>query len=341
MKVLLVGSPQAGQQQLFSLLSGMELGQIQQKPLDVHQGNASVLDPKVAKLAELYQPKKTTYARIDYCLLPDFNMAGPSKELLTAQIRNADELCWIARSDTAETDIANFLSELVVLDLILAEKRLENLKKESKKKADVNRESETKLMEKCKGALEEEKPLRQLDFTAEEKKLLQTYQFVSLKPIILVVNVPEDKIHDEAIADNIQHQFSCPTIQVSAEIEQEISQLAEEDRAAFAEEMGIKESALAKMARLAFWGLGLISFFTVGEDEVRAWPVRRGSSAPEAAGVIHSDLTKGFVRAEMFKYEELIALGSEKALKEAGKFHLKGKDYIVEDADILSFRSGV
>jgi ribosome-binding ATPase YchF (GTP1/OBG family) len=202
-------------------------------------------------------------------------------------------------------------------------------------------EKEKGLMERCKAQLEDELPIRQLNASDEELKQLRTYQFLSMKPLILVVNVPEDRINDLSLMEEISREFSLPAVQISAEIEQEISNLEEKDRAEFMKEMGITESALDKMTTLAFSGLGLISFFTVGEDEVRAWPVRKGSSAPEAGSTIHSDIEKGFVRAEMFKYDELISAGSEAKLKEQGKFHLKGKDYIVEDGDILSFRFNV
>ncbi len=341
MKVTVLGSPQAGQQQLFSLLTGIVLQTIQERPLEVQTGICEVKDGRVTKLIQLYNPKKSTYARIEYLLLPDFNLQGPAKLSIFKQIKNADELCWVSRYDGAESDIASFISELVIQDLMLVEKRLQTIAKDQKRKFSEQKEKEKQLMEQCKKALEEENPLQKMSFTDEQTKLLKTYQFLTMKPIVLVINVPEDKIKDQAIAKQIGEKFSFPCVCLSVELEQEISGLDQADRASFMKEMGIDEPAIDKMTQLTFSGLGLISFFTVGEDEVRAWPVRKGALAPEAGSVIHSDIEKGFVRAEMCKYDDLIVAGSEAKLKELGKHSLKGKDYLVEDGDVLSFRFNV
>lgn len=341
MKIVIVGLPQAGQQQLFSLLTGIPLESFQQKSLEVQQGICPVKDPRITRLVEMYKPKKTTYARIEYLLLPDFNLQGPAKATIFSQLKNADELCFVCRSETKENDIASFLSELVINDLMFVEKRLENIAKNQKKKFAEQAEKEKQLMEKCQQQLEQEKPLQLLEFNEQDLALVKTCQLLTMKPVILVLNVAEDQINDTSLSQGIVDKFAYPTIQVSAELEQEISQLDEGDRPAFMKEMGIEESALDKMNRQAFASLGLISFFTVGEDEVRAWPVRKGSTAPEAGSVIHTDIAKGFVRAEQFTYDDLIALGSEAKIKEQGKFSLKGRDYIVQDGDVLSFRFNV
>jgi ribosome-binding ATPase YchF (GTP1/OBG family) len=341
MKIAIIGLPQAGQQQLFSLLTNIPLDTVQQRPLEVQQGICKVIDPRVTKLSELYAPKKTTYAFIEYLLLPDFNLAGPAKVSIFTQLKNSDEICWVTRADNAETDIRSFISELVIADMLLAEKRLENIAKEQKKKFAAEREKEKTLMEKCKAQLDAEKPVSELSFSDEDQKILRAYQFLTMKPLILVVNVPENSARETATVEKIGRIFPYPAVQLSAEIEQELNGLEEADRKELMKEMGINEPAINKMNRMAFTGLGLISFFTVGEDEVRAWPVKKGSSAPAAGSTIHSDIEKGFVRAEMFKYEELLSAGSEAKLKELGKFQLKGRDYIVEDADILSFRFNV
>ncbi len=338
MKVTLVGLPQAGQQQLFSILTGLALDTIQQKPLEIQQGICQVRDGRVTALKDLFNPKKTTYARIEYLLMPDFNLQGPAKAAILTQLKNADELCYIARAATAAEAVNDFLAELVINDLLLVDKRLETIARDKKNKASDQLTKEKKLMELCKKQLEEEKPLQKFEFDEEQRKILRAYQFLTLKPLILAVNVPEDKINDGSIVQDLAHGLPYPCVQLSVELEQEISNLDEADGQAFMKEMGIEESAVDKMTRLAFAGLGLISFFTVGEDEVRAWPVRQGALAPEAGSVIHSDIARGFVRAEMCKYADLIAAGSEVKLKEQGKYHLKGKDYKVEDGDILSFR---
>jgi len=341
MKISILGLPQAGQQQLFSLLTGISLETIQLKPLEVQQGICEVRDPRITKFSEIYKPKKTTYARIEYLLLPDFNLQGPAKASIFTQLRNADELCYIVRAENAESDIANFISELIISDLMLTEKRLDTIAKDQKKKFAEQREKEKVLIEQCKAHLDQEKPVRTLEFSEEQKKILSAYQLLTMKPIILAINVPEDQLKDQSITQKIADKFQLPTIQLCAELEEEINRLDVSDRAAFMQEVGIEESALNKMSRLAFAELGLISFFTVGEDEVRAWPIRKGASAAEAGGTIHSDIAKGFVRAEMMSCTDLIAAGSEAKLKEQGKFHLKGRDYIVEDGDVLSFRFNV
>jgi len=341
MKIDILGLPQAGQQELFGILTGVALDQLRQRMMEVQLGACDVKDPRIAKLTAMYKPKKTTYTKIEYSLLPDFTTQGPTKTLIFNELKNADEICWVVRAETAEGDIANFSSELIINDLLLVEKRLENIIRELKSKQSEERLKEKALMEQFKQHLDQEKPLSALTLTDDQKKLLRAYQFLSLKPVVLVINVPEDKIKDDSIAKTIRHKYPYPCVQLSAGLEAEISQLGEGERGEFMKEMGITEPAVDKMNRLAYEGLGLISFFTVGEDEVRAWPVRKGASAAEAGAVIHTDIAKGFVRAEHFTYSDLIALGSEAKIKEAGKFSLKGRDYIVEDGDILSFRFNV
>ncbi|MBI5399087.1 DUF933 domain-containing protein [Candidatus Saganbacteria bacterium] len=161
------------------------------------------------------------------------------------------------------------------------------------------------------------------------------------KPLVVVVNTSADAAQEAALVEKLRKQLHCPVLAVNAGLEAEILQLPANEQVEYLKSLGIDEPALVKMNRLTFEGLGLISFFTVGEDEVRAWPIRRGAAAPEAGGAIHTDIAKGFVRAELIKYDDLINLGSEAKVKEAGKFSLKGKDYIVEDSDILNFRFNI
>ncbi len=328
MKTAIIGSPQAGQQELFCLLTQIDLDMVRQKPLDVHLGICEVKDPRIDQLVKIFNPKKITYARIEYMLLPGFNLK---------QMKNADEICWVTLLENAEADIANFVAEMIISDLMLIEKRLENIAKDQKRKFDQQREKEKQFMELCKKQLDQEKSLSLLSFSPEQAKEIKTYQFLTMKPIIIVVNVPEDKINDSAITENIIY----PSVQLSIGLESEINQLDPADRGAFMQEMGIDQPAVEKMSIMAYEGLGLISFFTVGEDEVRAWTIRKNSTAAQAGGAIHSDIEKGFVRAEMCCYQDLLAAGSEAKLKEKGKYHLKGRDYIVQDGDVLAFRFNV
>lgn len=339
MKITIVGLPQAGQQELFSILTNIPLENIKERPMEVQQGVCEVKDPRITTLFEMYKPKKTTYARIDYTLIPDFNLTGPTKDLIFTQLKNADEICFVARAETAEHDVKNFISELMLYDLMLVEKRLDSGSKENRKKPIDPKEKA--LMELCKKELEQGKPLVMDGLLEESRKLLTAYQFFTIKPVFIVINMPETDIKDETVSKKISSLSPYPSIRLSVTLERELTELNEKDRAELMIELGIEEPAVNKMTRIAYKELGLISFFTVGEDEVRAWSIERSSSAPEAGRAIHSDIEKGFVRAEMFKYDDLIAAGSEAKLKETGKFLLKGRDYIVEDGDILNFRFNV
>jgi len=341
MKITIIGLAQAGQQELFSLLTGIPLETIRLKPLEVHQGICEVKDPRITKLSEMYKPKKTTYARIEYQLMPDFSLTGPTKDLIFTQLKNADEICFVTHEATAEKDVKNFISELILFDMMLAEKRLDSIAKDQRKKFSDVKEKEKELMETFKHQLESEEPLRKLSLSLDLARAAETYQFFTMKPVFIVANVSEDRIKDTTIAKTISSLTSYPCVQLSAEIEQEIGKFNEEERSEFMKDMGITEPAIVKMTIVAYAELGLISFFTVGEDEVRAWTIKKGATAPEAGKTIHSDIQKGFVRAEMFKYNDLLAAASEARLKETGKFHLKGKDYVVEDGDILNFRFNV
>lgn len=334
MKIVITGLPQAGQQELFSIISGQDIEQIRQKPMEAQTGASDVKDPRITKLVEIFNPKKIIYTKIEYLLLPDSTSQG-------VLLKNADEICYVSLSDNAAGNIQSFVSELIIADMMLADKRLETLAKEQKKKFGEAQKKEQDLMTKCKEWLEKEEPLSKMDFSDEQAKTVKTHQFLTFKPLVLVINVPEDKLNDQSIVHEVKTKYHYPCVQLSAGIEAEISQLSEQDRTDFMKEVGINEPAIEKMNRVVFEGLGLISFFTVGEDEVRAWPIKKGAAAEEAGGVIHSDIKKGFVRAEMMKYDDFIALGSEAKVKEAGKFSLKGRDYLVEDGDILSFRFNV
>lgn len=341
MRVVIVGNPQSGQQQLFSVLTGISLDTISQKPLEIHKGICDVRDPRIIKLNKMYNPKKTTFAKIEYILLPDFNLQGPAKALVFGEIKNADEICWVSKNGSAKEDIDGFISELVISDLMLIEKRLETIEKDQKKKFAQDKEKEKNLMLRCKKILDENGLLKGMTASPEEEVLLRTYQFLTLKPVIAAVNCEDDSAADKELEKFLNEKYRMSAVFVNATLEEEIRQMPENEREEFMKGMGIDEPAVDKMTRMVFAGLGLISFFTVGEDEVRAWPIKKGSSAPEAGGAIHSDIAKGFVRAEMFKYDDLMAEGSEAKLKDTGRFHLKGRDYIVEDADILNFRFNV
>ncbi|MCX5749617.1 MAG: DUF933 domain-containing protein [Candidatus Saganbacteria bacterium] len=341
MKAVITGLPFSGQRQLFSVLTGIPLETVDLKPLEVQKGICEVKDPRITVLSKMYTPKKTTFAKIEYSLLPDFNLQGPAKILVLNELKNADEICWVQKASTAKEDIDHFVSELVISDMVLIEKRLEAIEKEQKKKFSEEKEKEKNLLLRCKHLTDEGKPLRGITANKDENILLSIYQFLTIKPVICAVNLEEGQKKDEGLEKTLTEKYSMFSVFLCAELEEEIGRLKESDRQEFMKELGIEEPAVDKMTRTVYSGLGLISFFTVGEDEVRAWPVKSGSSAPEAGRTIHSDIEKGFVRAEMMKYTDFITAGSEAKLKEAGKFYLKGRDYTVEDGDILNFRFNV
>jgi ribosome-binding ATPase YchF (GTP1/OBG family) len=233
-------------------------------------------------------------------------------------------------------------SELIMHDQIFVEKRIERIEKSIKKIKDENQAKELELMKKMLAHLEEEKPLRLLMLSEEEEFLTRSYPFITTKELILAFNVGEDQLGDTTLLEKMADQCvqnKMEAMLVSCQVESEIVLLdTEEEKAEFLQDLGIDKPALGLMTGLCLKALGLISFFTVGKDEVRQWLVRKNSQAPVAAGVIHSDLQRGFIRAELMKYDELIEHGSEAELKKTGKMYLQGKDYIVVDGDILNIR---
>ena len=201
------------------------------------------------------------------------------------------------------------------------------------------------MLKRLQGHLNASLPLRTLELAADEQKPLSGAPLLTGKPLLLILNVGEDEVRDRRLADDVARHFAAQLVhvmQVSAKIEEELAVLEDPaERAAFLTELGITESAIDALTRVSYAALGLISYFTVGPDEVRAWTVRRGAAAPEAGRVIHSDIERGFIRAELIKYDDLLALGSEQAVASAGKAQLKGKEYLVQDGDILNFRFSV
>ncbi len=341
MKVAIVGQPQAGQVELFCVLTGTGYEKVMQRPLKAHPGISEVSDRRLQSLAPLYRPERIVPAKIEFLLLPDFSPAGSAQSMVMNELKKADAICWVARAEQADAEVRTFIGELIIADLLLVEKRIENIAKALKKKAADSLEKEMRLMEACKMHLEKEKPLALFPFTEEQQKEIRAYQFVTVTPLIIVLNVDDELLADETPAARVRERFRLPCAQICVGLEEEISRLEEKERAGFMKVMEISEAAVHRMTRLVFESLSLISFFTVGDDEVRAWPLKKGSSALDAARTIHSDLARGFIRAEMMKYDDFMAAGSESILKDQGKIYLKGKEYIVEDGDILSINFNV
>ncbi len=356
MKIGLTGLPGSGKTTIFNALSQSDLpvGVYTDGKAEPAQAIIQVPDQRIDKLTALYQPKKTTYATVELTDFPAGKDNADDSGSLSANtirlIKNLDALAIVIRNfdddlngtpDPA-ADLAAIYSELLLSDLMLVENRLEKIAWSQQRGLKTGElENEEKILTRIKDHLDKDLPLAKLELSESEQKLIRGFQFLTLKPTILILNSDESRFNsDQELTANLSADY--PVIEFAGKFEMELSQLDDPDeQALFMEDMGITESARNRLARTVYEILGYISFFTVGEDEVRAWNVRRNATAVEAAGAIHSDLARGFIRAECFHYDDLIGLGSEAAVKKNGKFRLEGKTYSVQDGDILSIRFNI
>jgi len=346
MKIGLVGFAGSGKTTVFNTLTGLSV------PTgfggEVHLGTVKVPDERIDALSRIFKPKKTTYAEITFSDIPGEHGAektGLSKKALQ-QIRDQEVLCLVLRAfpnpaleveaDPA-SDLEAFHAECVLADLAIVEKRLDRAKRE---KTDA---LEVAAFEIMKDALESEQPIRSLPPHVLHRDMLKGYVLLTDRPLLVALNRSEEEAAlplPEPLVKRLA-DLNAAGLVLSASVEAEITRMDAADQEAFLADLGLTESALARFIRTAYGLLDLISFFTVGEDEVRAWPIRRGTKARQAAGKIHSDLERGFIRAEVIPYERFIAAGSEHAAKEAGHLLVEGKDYVVADGDILHVRFNV
>lgn len=347
MKVALVGFRGSGKTSVFNALTGQSAETGFGKKGAANLGRIRVPDERIDALAKIYSPKKVTYAEIQFV-----DAAGPEdapqrsesglEASLVAAIREAEALVHVVRGFTNAAlsrapdpvrDLAAFEDELILTDQVQVEKRIERLKKEK-------RGPELELMEKILAGLEEGKAIRRLGLGPEDIANLSGFSFLSQKPMLVVVNLAEDAVAEGAPAavQDAARERGVEAVAMCATLEAEIMAMGPEDQAAFLADLGLTEPARARFIQAAYGLLDLISFLTAGEDEVRAWTIRRGISARAAAGKIHSDIERGFIRAEVTPFAEFIRLGSEAKVKEAGKLRLEGKDYVVQDGDIMHIR---
>ncbi|HGY54667.1 MAG TPA: redox-regulated ATPase YchF [Caldithrix abyssi] len=359
MQIGIVGLPYAGKSTIFSTLLKHKSADSAGGRQTAERGIVKVPDERLDKLTALFNPKKTVHATIEYVKVAGLEGESAAQGLpaqFLTNLKNTDALMVVVRNFENEfyphpldridpaADIAFINGEFLLSDLMIVEKRVEKLEKLVMKTKDEKEKRELDLLKRFKDQLEAEKALRELDLSDNEAALIKGYQFITLKPILFVINIGEDRIAEAAgIEKSLEEAVppGCAITSLSAEIEKEISELGEEDARIFMDDLGIKEPALHKLIRSSYELLGLISFFTVGEDECRSWTIRRGTNAQKAAGVIHSDMEKGFIRAETVHYDDLMAVGSWNACKEKGLLRLEGKEYIVKDGDILSIRFNV
>jgi GTP-binding protein YchF len=346
MKIGLVGFAGSGKTTVFNTLTGLDV------PTgfggEVHLGTVKVPDQRIDALAKIFKPKKTIYAEIVFSDIPGEHGAekkGLSQKSLQ-QIRDQDVLCLVLRAfpnPTLESapdpaaDLEAFHTECLLADLGMVERRLDRAKKD---KPDPHELAAFELM---KATLEQELPLRSLTAEVLDRGKLSGYGFLTDRPLMVVVNRSEDEAAvplPDAMAKRLASIHAAGLV-LSASVEAEIAKMEAADQTAFLQDLGLEESALTRFIHTAYALLDLIAFFTVGPDEVRAWPVRRGSNARQAAGKIHTDLERGFIRAEVMPYAVFMEHGSEHALREAGKLQVEGKDYLVADGDILNIRFNV
>ena len=344
MKVGLIGHRGAGKTTIFNMLTGLQaqVGGFAGKE-DVHLGVIKVPDVRIDKLAQIFKPKKTTYAEIRFTDFPPSQGEENRKanDALITQMREVDAIALVLSDFESGADplrnLNDLLVEMILADMAVVENRRARLKKEKA------RPLEEAVLERCAKHLENEESLRNLTFSADEENLLSGFGFLSRKPVLVLFNQGDDQAGQPLAA---AHQAELKKrglegLALAGKVEMEVAQLDEADRAAFLKEIGIQEPARDRFIRASYGLLDLISFLTAGEDEVRAWTITRGTHARKAAGKIHSDIERGFIRAEVITYDDFIALGSEAKCKEAGKLRLEGKDYIVLDGDIAHFRFAV
>ena len=358
----IVGLPNVGKSTLFNAItkSTVEAANYPFATIDPNVGVVEVPDERLDKLSDLYQPKKTIPTTFEFTDIAGI-VKGASKgeglgNKFLANIREVDAICHVVRCfndgnithvsgkiDPAE-DIETINLELILADLESVSKRYEKVAKMAKSK-DHDAVVEAEAMKKVKDALEAGQSARTVDLTEEEYPFIKQMDLLTMKPVLYVANVQEDDAatgndYVELVRD-IAAQDDAEVVVVSAKIEEELATLDEEDRDMFLEDLGMEQSGLDVLIQQAYSLLGLETFFTAGEPEVRAWTFRKGMKAPQAAGVIHSDFERGFIRAETVSYDDLIELGSTQAAKEHGKYRSEGKDYVVQDGDVMLFRFNV
>jgi GTP-binding protein YchF len=343
-KVGLIGHRGSGKTTVFNMLTGLQaqVGGYGGKE-EVHLGVIKVPDPRIDRLEQIFNPKKTTYAEIRFTDFPASQGDDDRKSNtgLVTQMRDVDAMALVLRDfePGAEPirELNDLLTEMILADLTVVENRRARLKKEKA------RPQEEALLVRCATALENEEGLRDLTFSADEENLLSGFGFLSRKPLLVLFNQAEAQASKPLAASYVDElkRRRLERLGLAGKVEMEIAQLDESDREAFLKEIGIEEPARDRFIRASYRLLDLISFFTTGEVEVRAWTITQGTVARKAAGKIHSDIERGFIRAEVVTYEEFMALGSEAKCREAGKLRLEGKDYVVQDGDIIHFRFAV
>ncbi len=356
MQLGIIGLPQCGKTTLYNALTGAAVPtQMSAGQLEVHTAVVDVPDPRVDKLIEIFAPKKVVRAKVTYADIAGLDGSAGSSGITGAlmnQLAQMDGFIHVVRHFQNDSvphvsgsidplrDIQVMDTEFILSDLIMVERKLEKLVEEHRRGVTRERsliELEINLFERLKNTLSDEIPLRNFSFSAEDERILASYGFLSRKPQLIVINQSEEQ---DPLAYTSPHQFTH-AICMPAKLEMDIAALPAEDAALFMAEYGIEEPSLNRLIRLSYNLLGVQSFFTAGEKEVHAWTLRSGSNAREAAGVIHSDMEKGFIRAEVISFDDMVAYGSSAEARNHGRLRVEGRTYLVADGDILEIRFNI
>jgi len=371
MKTGIIGLPQVGKTSLFRILTRASLSPSHSNPREAHVGVAKVPDDRLDRLAALFNPKKLTHAAVEYVDVGAIGQEALKESGYIGHLRNVDALAHVVRAFEDESiphpagpidplrDIKNVEFDLMVSDLGQIEKRLERVEKDLKKMKSADLEKEFELLKRAQAHLETERPLRELEMTPEDKKRFRGFMFLSEKPMLYVLNIGESSPLGEDLEQAVEKygvgglvsdrtgtagaragapEKNAAATAICGKVEAELSEMSEADALEFLSSYGLKESGLTRLVRTTYGLLGLISFFTVGEDECRAWTIPVNTRAVQAAGAIHSDLEKHFIRAETIRWDRLLEAGSEANARAQGILRLEGKEYIVEDGDVLHIR---
>jgi GTP-binding protein YchF len=361
-KIGIVGLPFVGKTTVFNALTSAsaKTGEFSLGAKEANRGVVKVPDERLYKLAPLYNPKKVTPAEVEYIdvagLVKETKEKGSEGEFYHS-LREVDELAHVVRlfkdenvmhvsgSIDPKRDIKSLDLELILIDLDIIEKRLKRLEKTVTSSKNEEDKRELQVLHRFKEALEKEIPLREVELSSEEEKLVRGYSFLSQKPVLLMLNLSEEqiKIKDQMEAElgEFQKRKKVQVCSVCGKLEMELSQLEEKDKEAFMDDLGIEEPAVKRVIKNSFKLLDLISFFTANGNEVKAWTIPSGTKAIKAAGTVHSDMEKGFIKAEVISFDKLWELGSIHKAKEKGVLKLEGKDYLVQDGDVIFFRFNV
>ena len=357
MKTAIIGLPMTGKTSLFTILTGAHQ-ETRVGSTAVRLGVAKVPDMRLDELAKLFDPKKVTHAVVEYVDMPAISKESLRDPGYVASLRVVDAFAHVLRLFADETvphekgsvdpvrDLQDVETELILSDLVVIEKRLERLDKDRKKIKNPELDHEFDALQRCKEALEKDQPLRQIDFDAEEEKRIRGFQFLSQKPMLYVLNLGEGEAGQLAEREkrfreeNLAGRKRVSAAAICGNIEAELAELPAAEQRDYLASYGLEQSGLERLISATYALLGLMSFLTAGEDECRAWTIPANSTAVKAAGAIHSDFEKKFIRAEVVNWKSLIDLGGYAGLREKGMLRLEGKEYIVKDGDVLVIRHG-